>query len=260
MSDPLLVLRDVRYRYHGASWALEVPGLEVSAGERVAVIGPNGSGKSTLLKLVAGILRPDQGKVYYQEVPLDTFDRKTLARSMAYLPQTVTPLFDYTVEEVVRMGRYPHLEGFRGPGRRDVAVVQATLEATGLTRLRARPLSHLSGGEYKRVLLASVLAQEPRLLLLDEPTAALDLEHQVRLHRLLSRLAAKGLALVSITHDLNLAALFFDRLLVLHDGQVVCEGPPEAVLNADLLDRVYGGEVVLDRHPETNRPVVLPRA
>ncbi len=259
MTEPILTLRDVRYRYPGATWELQVSRLEVLEGERVAVIGPNGSGKSTLLKLAARVLHPERGGVFFRNTNLEALDRKTLARHVAYLPQVVTSLFDFTVEDVVRMGRYPHQDGFRRQGARDDEVVEAALEATNLVSLRARRLSHLSGGEYKRVLLASVLAQEPELLLLDEPAAALDLEHQVRLHRLLEDLSTRGMAVVSITHDLNLASLFFDRLIVLEEGRVPYQGPPETVLTAKNMARVYGGEVVVDAHPQADRPVVLPR-
>ncbi len=259
MSEAILSMIVIGYRYPGAGWRLEVERLEVSPGERVGIIGPNGSGKSTLLKIAAGVLRPDSGRVFQRGTELEALERREIARRIAYLPQTVSSMLDFTVEEVVRMGRYPHLEGFgRMRGRHD-EVVEATLDATGLVPLRTRPLSRLSGGEYKRVLLASVLAQEPEVLLLDEPTAALDVEHQVRLHRLFVALSRKGMAVVAVTHDLNLASLFFRRLLLLEHGKVSQQGSPGEVLTGETMERVYGAEVLVHRHPLVDCPMVLPR-
>ncbi len=258
-SEWTLELIDVAHTYPEGDWRLEVPRFGIRKGEMVGIVGPNGSGKSTLLKICAGVLTPERGRVLQDGTPLRVLERRAIARRIGYLPQSVTPMFDFVVEDVVRMGRYAHLEGLGGTGARDEAVVAATLQSAELAGLKTRRLSSLSGGEVKRVLLASVLAQEPRVLLLDEPTAALDLEHQVRLHRLLTGLAEQGIGVVSVTHDLNLASLFFDRLVLVQNGRIIDDGAPDAVLTQDAMDRLYGRQVMVHPHPSLPRPMVLPR-
>jgi iron complex transport system ATP-binding protein len=248
----------VSYRYPDAAWRLEAVSLDVRARELLAIIGPNGSGKSTLLRLGAGVLRPDAGLVELDGAALASLSRREVARHLGYLPQHVTSEFDYRVEEVVAMGRFPHLVGAGFLARADLAVIDRCLDATEVAPYRHRPLSHLSGGERQRVLLASVLAQEPRVLLLDEPTSALDLHHQVRFFALLRRLAAQDIAVAVVTHDVNLASLYSDRVALLRAGRLVEEGPPEAVLRPDVLQATYGDEVLLEKHPTTGRPIVLP--
>ena len=258
MSDPLLRFDAVTYQYRDAAWRLDAVSLDVRAQEVLAVIGPNGSGKSTLLRLGAGVLRPRSGRVALDGREMAALSRRAVAASLGYLPQKVASEFDYRVEEVVAMGRFPHLAGAGFLSASDLAVVDRAMAATEIEPFRQRPLSHLSGGECQRAFLASVLAQEPRVLLLDEPTASLDLHHQVRFFGLLRRLSAQGMAVMVVTHDVNLASLYSDRVALLRGGRLVEDGPPEAVLRAEVLQATYGSEVVLDRHPLTQRPIVLP--
>jgi len=254
----LLQFDAVSYQYADSDWRLEGIALAVTAGEVLAIIGPNGSGKSTLLRIGAGVSAPQAGRVLLGGRELARLPRRETARELGYLPQQVVSEFDYRVEEVVAMGRFPHLAGAGFLSPHDVAIVDRCLAETEVGPCRQRRLSHLSGGERQRVFLASVLAQEPRVLLLDEPTTGLDLHHQVRFFTLVRRLAGQGLGVAVVTHDVNLASLFCDRLALLRAGRLVEEGSPERVLRADVLRETYGDEVLLVRHPTTGRPIVLP--
>lgn len=260
MGDTLLEFDAVAFRYPGSGWRLAGVSLAVGGGEVVGIIGPNGSGKTTLLRLGAGVLRPEAGAVHLAGRDIRDLSRRRIARLLGYLPQHVTSGFDYRVEEVVAMGRFPHLRGAGFLSARDAEVVARCLAASEVEALRGRRLSRLSGGERQRALLASVLAQEPRVLLLDEPTVSLDLHHQRRFFALVRRLAAGGIAVAVVTHDVNLASLYCDRLALLRDGRLAHRGTPDEVLTPEVLRATYGEEVVLERHPECGRPVVLPRS
>lgn len=258
MAGELLRLDNVTVRYAEAGWQMQPVSLALNAGEMVAVIGPNGSGKSTLLKLAAGVLAPESGQALVRGRDLAHYERKDIARVLGYLPQQIHPAFDYTVEEVVAMGRFPHLAGFGFLSREDLDVVARCMAQTETAAYRGRALSHLSGGERQRVYLASILAQEPRLLLLDEPTAALDIHHQARFFRLLRALVKNGLAVCVVTHDLNVASLYCDRLFLMAGGARVCEGAAEEVLRRDILSEVYGETVSVQKDPHSGKPIVLP--
>lgn len=259
MNRVALVFRDVRFAYEGGNWALGVRELRLG-GERVTcIVGPNGSGKSTLLRLAAGILRPAQGRICLNDRPLGAMPRRTIARSIGFLPQESPALFDYSVDAVVRMGRYAHAPGLGVLTEEDVRAMKSALTAVEMDRLHDRPLSRLSGGERRRALIASVLAQQPDILLLDEPTAALDIHHAAAVMRLLSGFEPGGPSVVVVTHDINLAALFSDRLLLLVDGQLRADGSPGDVVRADTMRQAYGEDVLVREHPETGGPMIVPR-
>ncbi|MDY6954931.1 MAG: ABC transporter ATP-binding protein, partial [Thermodesulfobacteriota bacterium] len=258
MPRDLLTVEDVTYGYAGSDWRLGPCSFSVQEGEILGIIGPNGSGKTTLLKLAAGVLTPRAGAVHLDGRLTAEMTRKEMARHVAYLPQHVETFFDYAVEDVVAMGRFPHAKGFGFLTAQDMEAVDRALFQTRTEALRNRPLSNLSGGEIQRALLASVIAQEPKVLLLDEPTGALDIHHQVRFFNLLSDLVASGVGVVVVTHELNLAGLFSHRLLLVSGGAITHHGPPGNLLTPDILYEVYGKEIVVSMHPTTNRPVVLP--
>lgn len=259
MSDALLALEAIHYRYPQSDWALHDIALQFQPGSFWGIIGPNGSGKSTLLKIAAGILRPASGAVCLGEYPLQKMNRRRIARQLAYLPQAVTPTFDYTVEETVCLGRCPHLSGAGFLGPTDHQVVDQCLQATEVVDLRHRPLSKLSGGQRQRVLLASVLAQQPRILLLDEPTTALDFDHQIAFFTLLQKLTAEGIAVVTVLHDLNLAVRFCRRFALLKDGRLISHGPREQVLTESQLAAVYTHPIEILQPPQMDWPILLPR-
>jgi len=253
-----LRLERLCYAYAAAPWRLEDVSFELTGGAFLGIIGPNGAGKSTLLRLAAGLLRPASGRVLLDDEPLARLPRRTIAQALGYLPQSVSSTFDYTAQEVVALGRSCRLRGAGFAGPADLDVVADCLRQTNALDLGRRRLSQLSGGERQRVLLASVLAQEPAILLLDEPTAALDLHHQVAFFSLLACLAEKGLAVAVVTHDLNLASLFCRELLLLERGRTVRHGPVEDVINPSVLAGIYRQSIHVGRHPVTGQPIVLP--
>lgn len=223
-------------------FALKGVDLLLRPGEWLALLGPNGSGKTTLLRVMAGLLRPRRGEVLLEGRPLRAYGSYERGRLLAYLPQNGPYPEGLLVEEVVRLGRLPHLGLWGREGREDREAVDWALEVTGASAFRGRLLGTLSGGERQRVLLARALAGRPRYLLLDEPTTFLDLAHQGVVVGLLRRLAGMGLGVLSVLHDPNQAALAH-RVAVLEGGRVVAEGRPEAVLQEPLLARLYGAGV-----------------
>ncbi len=256
--DACLRLRNIEHAYAASGWRLFVENFFLQPGELVCLIGPNGAGKSTLLKIAAGILAPGSGRVELCGSALSGMQRRQVAQTLGYLPQEVQSDFDYSVEEVVRLGRYPHLRGIGSLGAADFAVVDECMRRVDVLRFRDRPLSRLSGGERKRVFLASVLAQEPRVLLLDEPTGSLDMQHQVSFFRLLRELAGEGMGMAVVVHEINLASLYADRLLLMRDGHIHVSGSADEVVTKDNILAVYGDGLFVQRHPGCARPVVLP--
>lgn len=231
--------------------------LMVRAGEVLALVGPNGAGKSTLLGVLAGDHRPDRGRVTVDGAPLAAWTPTELAIRRGVLLQQLGVSFPFTVTEVVRMGRAP----WAGTAAEawDDDVIADGLAATDITPLAGRVYTSLSGGERSRAALARVLAQEPAALLLDEPTASLDIGHQELVLDLARQRAARGEAVVLVLHDLSLAAAYADVVMVLSEGRVAATGPPADVLTADLLTDVYQHPVEVLRHPRTGTAVVLPR-
>ncbi len=255
----LLTLENVRFAYAGSAWALQVDALRLDPGECAGVVGPNGSGKSTLLRLAAGLLAPDAGAVLLDGQPLRAMRRRDIARRLGYLPQEAAALYDFTVSEVVDMGRYARQRGLGFAPAGDAPSVRRALAAVALSEQADRPLRLLSGGERRRALIAAVLAQEASAVLLDEPTSGLDPHHAAALFRLLRQQARAGLGVLIVTHDLNLAALFCDRILLLDAGRIVGDGVPREVLATDRLRALYGGDLLVMAHPQApDRPVVLP--
>jgi iron complex transport system ATP-binding protein len=213
--------------------------LHVTSGELVAIVGPNGAGKSTLLHVIAGLLPVNQGDVRLDGQPLSRFTRKAIARRLALLPQQARIDFGFQVHDIVRMGRYPHRGRFRSPSPIDESVVQQAMEVTGTEFLAQRLITEVSGGERQLILLAQALAQQPQFLLLDEPTANLDIAHQCHVMQLLQRLAQDGIGVVAVMHDLSMAVRCFPRLILLDDGTVVGDGPPTEVLSVETITRVF---------------------
>ncbi|MEV6973962.1 heme ABC transporter ATP-binding protein [Kitasatospora sp. NPDC093806] len=230
--------------------------VRVTAGEVVALLGPNGAGKSTLLSVLAGDLPPTAGEVRLAGRPLAGYRPAELARRRALLPQAAALSFPFPADEVVRMGRAPWAG--TAAAAEDDAVVAEAMAATESTAFTGRPFTALSGGERARVALARVLAQRTPLLLLDEPTAALDLRHQELVLRLARARAAAGDGVVVVLHDLTLAAAYADRVVLLTGGATVAAGPVAEVLRAPLLSEVYGHPVEVLPHPRTGVPLVLP--
>ena len=225
---------------HGGRPVVSGVSMRVAPGTLWAVLGPNGSGKSTLLRTVLGLLRPLGGEARLFGTPIPRWERRALARRVAWVPQSFDGDPGFTGLELVLMGRAPHQGAWGLPGAKDLAVARAALAELGIGHLAGRVVSRLSGGERRLLLVARALAQEPSLLLLDEPTAFLDLQHQAQvLERVRARVRA-GLAAVAVLHDPNLAAAFADAALLLRDGGVLGQGPASELLDAERLGRLYG--------------------
>ncbi|HVO23982.1 MAG TPA: heme ABC transporter ATP-binding protein [Candidatus Margulisiibacteriota bacterium] len=255
-SDPLAA-RNLRFSY-GANAVVDDVSFSVAAGEMLGILGPNGSGKSTLLRLLSGVLAPAGGAVYVHGQPLASYSRRQLGKAIAVVPQDTVIEFPFSVTEVVLMGRSPHLGGFAFEGDRDVKVARRAMERTGVLDLAHRSIHELSGGERQRVVLARALAQEASIMLLDEPGAFLDIRHTVEIYDLLQDLQREGRSVVTVLHDLNLAALYCDRVALLKAGRLFRLGRPEEVITYAALTDVYETEVYVDTNEITGAVNVLP--
>ena len=265
-------VRDVMFQYthHGDAprdheWHLHRVSFDVAHGEVLGIIGPNGSGKTSLLKLLARLLRPHAGTIRLFGSDVADMPQDEVARMAAVVPQESHHMFDYTIVETVLMGRFPHRRSsglglFSWEGEEDLHLANQAMEELDVLHLAGRSIHEVSGGERQRAVIARALTQEPRVVLLDEPTAFLDLNHQVEICRILRRLnEQRGLTVVLVSHDLNMASQYCDRLMLIDSGRVVRHGSPEAVLRPDVLTDVYRCAVMVDPHPVTGLPrVTLP--
>ncbi len=242
----------------GADEVLSGVSLDIGSGDFVGILGPNGSGKTTLLGILSGALVPRRGRVLLDGRPIGEQSRRHVARCLAMVPQDTYAPFDFTVLDIVLMGRFPHLGLFALEGPDDLDIARRALAATGTSDFEMRPFKTLSGGERQRVVIASALAQSARLLLLDEPTASLDIGHQIDVQMLLARLNAEGTAMLLSTHDLNLAAALCRRLILLRRGRVLAAGPTADVLTPQAIRVLYGVDVEIARHPRSGRLSVVP--
>jgi iron complex transport system ATP-binding protein len=235
--------------------------LDVPSGAIVGLLGPNGSGKTTLLRLMSGTLTPRLGRIAVGGAAIETLSRRELARRIAVVPQETHSTFDFTVLEIVLMGRYPHLGRFELEGADDVSIAREALMATGTSAFETRRFATLSGGEKQRVVIASALAQSTGILLLDEPTASLDLGFQLDIATLLARLnRERAVTMVVSTHDLNLAATFCTELVLMKSGRVLARGPTDGVLTAANIRSLYGVDVDVAPHARAGHLTVVPLA
>jgi iron complex transport system ATP-binding protein len=240
---------------YGGSWGIRGIDLDIRRGEILGILGPNGSGKTTLLKIMDGILSPDEGEACIQNKDLRTLSRAEVAKQIAMVSQENHFRFDFSVLEVVLMGRFPHLRRLQFEGERDMDVAMRALEATHILELAERSIHTLSGGEKQRVLIARALAQEPQAILLDEPTAFLDIKYKREIFQLISALSRdRGMAVVVVSHDLDLTAQYCQRLVLLKEGEIYQVGEPSAVITSSNIRKVYDCPVVVDSNPATGTP------
>ena len=251
-------VKNLNYHY-GDFPALKNITFSVATGNFFIIIGPNGSGKSTLLKVMAGILKSQTDQLDILNRPMDKYSRKSLARTIAFVPQMIPTDFPFTVTEIVLMGRSPYLGMLGLEQEKDLEIAKQALSFTGVEHLAHRKLDQLSGGEQQRVFVAKAICQEPEIILLDEPTASLDLAHQVRLMDLMEKLKnERGITVVMVSHDVNLAAMYGDRLLLLNKGEIIRLGAPKEVLTFQTLEQVYGCTLLVDESPLGKTPRVTP--
>ena len=250
-----LAAEDVSFAV-GLAQLLEAVSLEVRRGTLLGLIGPNGAGKSTLLKCISQLLTPDAGQVRLDGEDLRGRSPQEIARHIALLPQSTTLNFAFTCLEVVLMGRNPHLGRFQAEGAADHAIAQQSMTDTGSAEFVTRLITEVSAGERQRVLLARALTQQPRLLLLDEPTAGLDVQHQLQVFSLIRALVGQGLTAIAVVHDLNLAARYCDRLVLLDRGAVHAQGFVGDVLTPENLASVFGVEARIEHDPVLGVPRV----
>lgn len=254
-----LETRDLVVRYAGAPRpALDGVSMSVPSGALYAVLGPNGSGKSTLMKALLGVCPTAGGVALIDGRPVSRWGRRELARSVGAVAQSESVAFPIRTRDLVAMGRYPHLGPLETGGPADREAVRRALGLCDLDALGDRDVTTLSGGEFQRARIARALSQEPRALVLDEPTASLDVGHEMAILELLRASADDGMTVLLVTHSLDRAAQFADRILVLADGNVAAEGEPDEVLQADVLSRVYGWPVEVGRDARTGAPRVAP--
>ena len=251
-ADSLWSLAAVHFAYNGNP-VLHNINLELCPGRCYGILGPNGSGKTTLLDLLAGLLVPETGAITYKGRPLQSWPKRSLARELALVPQDFMVRFGFSVREVVEMGLHPRLHRFASPSAADQNEIDQALLETGIAALADRPVTRLSGGEKQRVAVARALAQRPEVLLLDEATSNLDIHHSLEiLHLIRTRFEQQGMQVVAVMHDLNLAALFCDSLVLLKSGRIVCQGPTEEVLTPANIEIVFGVEAEVAVNAFTN--------
>lgn len=255
--EPILQAEHISKSY-GSRSVLNDVSLTVRAGEWVGIIGPNGSGKSTLLSLLSGADSPAGGRIELKGRSLRSYTRKALSQTMAVLLQESLPPIGYSVREVVEMGRFPYQSWFGSETEDSGPYIDSIMERLQLTELEERPIDRLSGGQRQRVALAKLMAQSPSIVLLDEPTTYLDIRYQVQFMDVVRDWQQDcGLTVVSVLHDLNLAALYCDRLVVVHEGRIAADGSPEEMMSPDVIGRYFDTRAAIVPHPGNGRPQLL---
>jgi len=250
-------VENVSFGYEAGAPVLRDVSFTVKSGEFLSIIGPNGSGKTTLLRLLDRILIPHKGKILLEQFNLLKLSRADIAKRIAFVPQNGNLQFPFTVYEVVLMGRSPHIRGAAFETQRDREIARMAMQQTDVAHIADQPITRLSGGERQRTLIARALAQEPDIILLDEPNAHLDIAHQLEVFRIIKRLnMEEGLTVVSVSHDLNLAATFSDRVAMLMEGQLSALGTPREVFTEEQINTVFRTRVLIDDHPSVDAPRV----
>ncbi|MCK4599988.1 heme ABC transporter ATP-binding protein [Candidatus Bipolaricaulota bacterium] len=254
-----ITIKGLHFSYNGKP-VLEEINLSIQKGEIFAIVGPNGSGKTTLLKNISGVLTPDAGAVYLDMKQIAGLSTREIARYLTAVEQEREVGFDFTVREVVAMGRIPHQGRFARETQKDKQKIREAMELANVTSFANRPIRELSGGEKQRTFLAMALSQEPKVLLLDEPTTHLDINYQIQIMEIVRQQTRTGLTVLMALHDLNLAAQYADRVAILHQRQPLAIGKPEEVLTEGNIKRAFQAEVIVGRNPLTNYLYIMPLA
>lgn len=247
-------VREIYFRY-AHQWVIEDLSFRVEVGEFWGIIGPNASGKTTLLKILYGFIDPQRGGVFIDGGELRRMKRPDIAKKIAVVPQETQISFPFTSFEVVLMGRSPYLGRLQFEGRDDFEIAERAMRLTDTLRFSRRPINELSGGERQRIFIARALAQEPEIILLDEPTSNLDISHQVEFYDLISRLnREKNLTILTVSHDINLASEYCRKIILLKEGRIFKMGSPKEVVAEEHIRQVYGNRVLVDENPVTGSP------
>ncbi len=250
----MIEVNSISFRYR-EDWVLENVSFRAGRGEFIGVIGPNGSGKTTLLKILYRLLTPQKGEILFELVPMKKMERADIAKRIAVVAQETHLLFPFSVIETVLMGRSPYLGHLMFENEKDLEIAKKAMEWTKIVPFSERSMDELSGGERKRVFIARALAQEPEVILLDEPTASLDIQHQIDfLDLILTLNRERGLTIIMASHDINIASEFCDRLILLQGGRIYKTGTPEEVITKENIETVYGCEVWIDQNPISGMP------
>lgn len=261
MTAPAITIKDLNFSYENSPVLSDIS-FSVGENSFFVIIGPNGSGKSTLLKVLAGILSSKTANIHILDKPIHRYTRKSMARTLALVTQNTTVDFPFSVLDVVLMGRAPHLGVLGLEQENDLEIANQALEFTGVEYLANRKMDQLSGGEQQRVFIARAICQQPKIILLDEPTASLDLAHQVRVMDLMEKLKKEtGITVIMVSHDINLAAMYADTLLLLSRGRIACAGCPAEVITYQNLEQAYGCTLLVDQNPLGDYPriTLVPR-
>ncbi len=253
----ILTVRDIVSGY-GEKIIINGISFSVRSGEFLGIIGPNGAGKSTLLRTMSRVIRPKRGHILLEGHDIFKMSLKEFAKSVAFVAQDTTVTFPFIALEIVLMGRYPYSRAFQSESKEDLEVVHQALTTTDCESFASRPIDQLSAGERQRVFIAKALAQNPKLILLDEPTSHLDISHQVQILDILRDLSeADGISVIAVFHDLNLASEYCDRLLLIDEGRICAQGSPEEVLKYEILEGIYKTVVIVKENPYSKRPHIL---
>lgn len=256
--DEMINIKNINFNYDEKP-VLKNINLHVKAGELVSIIGPNGSGKTTLLKCISGILPLKSGQITLGGRDISSYKKKELAKLMAFVSQNTSIEFAFSVTDIVLMGRSPYLGPFQSETLEDLKIAFDAMEMTNITYIKDKKVTEISGGERQRVVIASALAQTPKLLLLDEPVSSLDIQHQMEVMGILRRLTAeKNITVVTVLHDLNLAAEYSDEVILLKDGNVIKSGKPCEVITEDNIDYVYNTSIYMTKNPVSGKPHIIP--
>lgn len=233
--------------------------INIERGKFYTILGPNGSGKTTLLRLLSKSLHMDIGEIFIDEKNLTQIKPTTLAKQMAVVPQSTEIEFDFSVQDIVLMGRTPHISRFCSESEKDVEIAMTAMKCTNTWELKNKSINALSGGERQRVVVARAIAQETGIILLDEPISHLDIHHQIEIMNQLKQLNKnKNITIIAVLHDLNIAAAYADHMILMHDRRVYKDGTPEEVLTEDIIKQVYGLEVYITKNPKTGKTFIMP--
>jgi iron complex transport system ATP-binding protein len=258
MIDIILKSENLKFSYTEKP-LIEGVSLNIKRGKLTSLAGPNGAGKTTLLYLMAGILKPYSGSVEINAQNIHLMQKKDLAKIMAVIPAELSVPFLYTVQEIVEMGRYPHLGPFSSMSAKDIRITEEAMEKTGVLHLRKQPFNFLSSGERQRTVIARALAQQPSILLMDEPTVHLDLHYQVEIYKLLKEISKnETTAIFLISHDLNFASIYSEEIILFADGRLIKSGPPKEIITKELISGIYKTEISIVSHPSSRHPLIMP--